>query len=210
MKFFCEYCGCNIDANKDLKCPNCGAMYNKNRTYLKMIEEKEKEQQNNKKQGKKISIVVLAMFILIPILGIATFLIISLKAMNNTKDVANDTFNNVFNSIIDEDEMSKSKDVIQSEIDILNKDISSLDQTNNDLQSEIDSLNSELASIKAEEHQEFMSNSFSEKYYTLENQINKLQDSVREKEITLSKNKRLIEEKKDEINKLQEELNKAN
>ena len=209
MKFFCEYCGCNIDANKDLKCPNCGAMYNKNRTYLKMIEEKEKEQQNNKKQGKKISIVVLAMFILIPILGIATFLIISLKAMN-TKDVANDTFNNVFNSIIDEDEMSKSKDVIQSEIDILNKDISSLDQTNNDLQSEIDSLNSELASIKAEEHQEFMSNSFSEKYYTLENQINKLQDSVREKEITVSKNKRLIEEKKDEINKLQEELNKAN
>ena len=39
MKFFCEYCGCNIDADNDSKCPNCGAMYNKNRTYLKLVEE---------------------------------------------------------------------------------------------------------------------------------------------------------------------------
>ena len=29
MKFFCEYCGCRIDAETDDKCPNCGASYKK-------------------------------------------------------------------------------------------------------------------------------------------------------------------------------------
>lgn len=48
MKFFCEYCGNMIDANKDAKCPNCGASYKKNKSYLKLHEEKSKEDQQNK------------------------------------------------------------------------------------------------------------------------------------------------------------------
>ena len=46
MKFFCEYCGCRIDSEKDKKCPNCGASYKKNATFIKHEEErKEKELQ---------------------------------------------------------------------------------------------------------------------------------------------------------------------
>ena len=35
MKFFCEYCGCRIDSNKDDKCPNCGASYKQNESFIK-------------------------------------------------------------------------------------------------------------------------------------------------------------------------------
>ena len=40
MKFFCEYCGCRIDAEVDDKCPNCGASYKKNATFIRLEEEK--------------------------------------------------------------------------------------------------------------------------------------------------------------------------
>ena len=47
MKFFCEYCGNRIDAEKDAKCPNCGASYKKNKEFIKLqkifLEEKYKE-----------------------------------------------------------------------------------------------------------------------------------------------------------------------
>lgn len=45
MKFFCEYCGCRIDADKHDKCPNCGAKYNLNKTYIKLQEEKNKREE---------------------------------------------------------------------------------------------------------------------------------------------------------------------
>ena len=35
MKFFCEYCGNRIDAEKNHKCPHCGASYKKNKQFLK-------------------------------------------------------------------------------------------------------------------------------------------------------------------------------
>ena len=35
MKFFCEYCGCRIDSNNDDKCPNCGASYKQNESFIK-------------------------------------------------------------------------------------------------------------------------------------------------------------------------------
>ena len=46
MKFFCEYCGCRIDPEKDIKCPNCGASYKKNATFLKNEEEIKKQKEN--------------------------------------------------------------------------------------------------------------------------------------------------------------------
>lgn len=45
MKFFCEYCGSRIDAEKHDKCPNCGAKYNLNKTYIKLAEEKNKREE---------------------------------------------------------------------------------------------------------------------------------------------------------------------
>lgn len=44
MKFFCEYCGYRIDAEKDAKCPNCGASYKKNKKFIEMEETKNKEE----------------------------------------------------------------------------------------------------------------------------------------------------------------------
>ena len=44
MKFFCEYCGNRIDADKDTKCPNCGASYKKNATFLRYEEEKKNKE----------------------------------------------------------------------------------------------------------------------------------------------------------------------
>ena len=51
MKFFCEYCGCRIDAEKDTKCPNCGASYKKNDTFIRL----EKERQDNINDINRIS-----------------------------------------------------------------------------------------------------------------------------------------------------------
>ena len=36
MKFFCEYCGNRIDAEVDEKCPNCGASYKKNKSFIEL------------------------------------------------------------------------------------------------------------------------------------------------------------------------------
>ena len=49
MKFFCEYCGCRIDADKHDKCPGCGAKYNLNKTYIKLEEEKNKREEKAEK-----------------------------------------------------------------------------------------------------------------------------------------------------------------
>ena len=74
MKFFCEYCGNRIDAEKDHKCPNCGASYKKNEKFLKLEEEIKKEQQANNEYKHKIINHVLGtmkfsrFFMIIPIL----------------------------------------------------------------------------------------------------------------------------------------------
>ena len=47
MKFFCEYCGNRIDASVDRKCPNCGASYKKNQSFIKLEEERKKQAQTN-------------------------------------------------------------------------------------------------------------------------------------------------------------------
>ena len=33
---FCEYCGNRIDAEVDEKCPNCGASYKKNKSFIEL------------------------------------------------------------------------------------------------------------------------------------------------------------------------------
>lgn len=54
MKFFCEYCGNRIDAEKDSKCPNCGASYKKNQTFIKLEAEKKKQIQTSQENAQKI------------------------------------------------------------------------------------------------------------------------------------------------------------
>lgn len=49
MKFFCEYCGARIDADTDDKCPSCGASYKKNKTFIRLEEEKNKDQNADRK-----------------------------------------------------------------------------------------------------------------------------------------------------------------
>lgn len=48
----------------------------------------------------------------------------------------------------------------------------------NEIQTEIDSYNTQLASLKAQENQEFINNNFSEKYYNLDNEIDKLEAQI--------------------------------
>lgn len=54
MKFFCEYCGNRIDAEKNHKCPHCGASYKKNKQFLKIEEERKREKQINTEYKNKI------------------------------------------------------------------------------------------------------------------------------------------------------------
>ena len=43
MKIFCEYCGSRIDTEADRKCPNCGASYDKNETFIKYENQKKEK-----------------------------------------------------------------------------------------------------------------------------------------------------------------------
>lgn len=54
MKFFCEYCGNRIDAEKHTKCPHCGASYKKNKDFIKLEQEKQKEKELNNKYKNQI------------------------------------------------------------------------------------------------------------------------------------------------------------
>ncbi len=54
MKFFCEYCGNRIDAEKDHKCPHCGASYKHNKKFKKLEEDKNKEIQFNNETKQKV------------------------------------------------------------------------------------------------------------------------------------------------------------
>ena len=53
MKFFCEYCGNRIDAEKDAKCTNCGASYKKNQSFIKLEAEKKQQMQTNQENTPK-------------------------------------------------------------------------------------------------------------------------------------------------------------
>jgi hypothetical protein len=113
MKFFCEYCGNRIDAEKDHKCPNCGASYRKNPKFLKLEEERKKEQQvNNEYKHKVINHVLGTMkfsrfFMIIPILAfiiIFTIVILGILSVDKKTENNDNNFNveEIFDSILEE------------------------------------------------------------------------------------------------------------
>ena len=81
MKFFCEYCGNRIDAEIDHKCPHCGASYKKNKNFIKLQEEKNKQNEINTEFKNEVMNHTLGamkfskVFLIIPI--IAFFIILS-------------------------------------------------------------------------------------------------------------------------------------
>ena len=86
MKFFCEYCGYRIDADKDPKCPNCGASYKKNETYKRLEKEREEEkaqiteqQKENVKFFDRISKISVISGIIIFIIAVAIMITIVLS-----------------------------------------------------------------------------------------------------------------------------------
>ena len=108
MKFFCEYCGNRIDAEKDHKCPHCGASYKRNKNFIKLEEEKNKNIKMNNEYKHKIMNHVLGtikfskVFAIIPIIIfaviISVFVIIFINVKNNF-DFKTGTFNSNIESV---------------------------------------------------------------------------------------------------------------
>ena len=121
MKFFCEYCGNRIDAEKDHKCPNCGASYKKNKEFIKQQEEKKKNlEMNNEYKHKIINHVLGTMkfsrfFMLIPIIvfvlvfAIIITGIISVERKSNNKQDNNINVQDIFDSVMGEDSKEQEK-----------------------------------------------------------------------------------------------------
>ena len=130
MKFFCEYCGNMIDANEDDKCPNCGAAYNKNKKYIKLEEERNKDKEINRQNKQKIvnhAIKFSKWILIIPIgtflIGAIIFIIIFVsvtKVARNMDDKiqsdANSAIDSIFNSDLIQDQISSSEEVEEKEV----------------------------------------------------------------------------------------------
>lgn len=102
MKFFCEYCGNRIDAEKDIKCPNCGASYKKNNSFIELEKNKNKENELNNEYKHKIINHVLGtmkfskVFMIIPIfIFLIIFTIIIISFLNFGKDVKTEKKDNI-------------------------------------------------------------------------------------------------------------------
>lgn len=111
MKFHCEYCRELIDAEKDKKCPSCGATYENNKEYKKLHEEQQefvqkqrdfiqKQQEFVHKQFSRIGMTggIFAVIIAIAaaaIMGIVIYL--GIKESKKNKNEFNDVFNTIEN-----------------------------------------------------------------------------------------------------------------
>lgn len=100
MKFFCEYCGARIDAQRDDKCPHCGASFNNNKTYKKLEEQKNREEESNAQIKQEIVKHTLSafkfsrIFFFVPIVIFVVVLTIIIVAfVNISKDSTDDIFN---------------------------------------------------------------------------------------------------------------------
>ena len=103
MKFFCEYCGNRIDAEKDEKCPHCLASYRQNKSFKKLQEQNNKETEINNENKQKLIKHVFCIFsfskflFIIPIIVfliiISIFLTVFVKFGNNF-DLKSGTFDN--------------------------------------------------------------------------------------------------------------------
>ena len=124
MKFFCEYCGNRIDAEKDHKCPNCGATYKKNKEFIKLQEDKKKNLEINNEYKQKIANHVLGVFkfskffVIIPVLAyIAVFIIVIVSVLRYVKNDKEDNNLNdnkinieeIFESTIEEQKKEQEK-----------------------------------------------------------------------------------------------------
>jgi len=112
MKFFCEYCGNRIDAEKDSKCPNCGASYKKNQSFIKLEAEKKQQMQTNQENAQKIFNHVFGAFkisrimFFIPIIVFIIIIVTAIILTSNNKpsyDDKND-FGEIFEDITGEKE----------------------------------------------------------------------------------------------------------
>ena len=96
MKFFCEYCGNRIDAEVDEKCPNCGASYKKNKSFIELEKNRVQQNQLNNEYKHKIINHVLGtmkfskVFMLIPIIFFlivfTTIIVLALNFGNDSKE----------------------------------------------------------------------------------------------------------------------------
>ena len=116
MKFFCEYCGNRIDAELDRKCPNCGASYKKNKNFIKLQDEKSKQQEINTefkneimnhtlgvmKVSKFIFIIPIIIFLVVASIIAFAFININKNFKDDSDKIKNDV-ESIFESIKDED-----------------------------------------------------------------------------------------------------------
>lgn len=116
MKFFCEYCGNRIDAQKDSKCPNCGASYKKNQSFIKLEAEKKKMVQTNQENAQKIFNHVFGIFkfsrimFLIPILiFVVAFVTIIIVAFNFGEKDSDPKDNNLYEEFENLNEQNKTE-----------------------------------------------------------------------------------------------------
>ena len=122
MKFFCEYCGNRIDAEVDEKCPNCGASYKKNKSFIELEKNRVQQNQLNNEYKHKIINHVLGtmkfskVFMVIPILIFVLVLtIIIVSFINFGKDVNDKEPENIIDvqekleSIIDDNSKEQEK-----------------------------------------------------------------------------------------------------
>lgn len=112
MKFFCEYCGNRIDAEKDAKCPNCGASYKKNQSFIKLEAEKKQQMQTNQENAQKIFNHVFRVFkisrimFFIPIVVFIIIIVAAIILTSNNKPSYDDNndFGEIFEDITSEKE----------------------------------------------------------------------------------------------------------
>ena len=122
MKFFCEYCGNRIDAEVDEKCPNCGASYKKNKSFIELEKNRHQQNQLNEEYKHKIINHVVGtmkfskVFMIIPILiFIIVLTIIIVSFINFGKDINDKEPENVIDvqekleSIIDDKSKEQEK-----------------------------------------------------------------------------------------------------
>ena len=108
MKFFCEYCGNRIDAEIDRKWPNFGASYKKNKNFIEIQEEKNKQHEINTEFKNEVMnhtlgvmkvskfFFIIPIFVFLVIVGV--FITIFINVRNNF-DFKNGTFKNNIESV---------------------------------------------------------------------------------------------------------------
>lgn len=114
MKFFCEYCGYRIDADEDEKCPNCGASYKKNKTFIRLEEEKKQQEINDNKLKEEVRQFTFKnikfikwFFLFFIIIFIVVFVSILVSATGMFKVFKNNKIEEKIINIIDEDKEEK-------------------------------------------------------------------------------------------------------